>query len=179
VSSNAQLADLRIEEALIRRASTDGGVRAVEDMDRAVTYGELLGAALAARDLIVRSGARPGDHVSVFLDKSLESVAYGYGVWLAGGVLVPIAPTLRRQHVEYILQHSESRLLLSTEGKLRRAGFDAMPANLVPVPAVEPRAPESLPELLTSEATEPAALRDAERRDRLAREPLRRLSDRQ
>lgn len=156
MSSVAQLADVRIEEALIRRASTDGGALAVEDMDRVVTYAELLGAALAARDLIVRSGARPGDQISVFLDKSLEAVAYGYGVWLAGGVLVPIAPTLRRQHVEYILSHSESRLLLSTEGKLRRSGFEVMPANLVPV--VEVRAAESLPELQVSETSGPAAL---------------------
>jgi acyl-CoA ligase (AMP-forming) (exosortase A-associated) len=118
------LHDLRIEEALVQRAAASPHALALEDLDRRLTYAELLAWASAFADMLQQQGCRRGDHVAIFLDKSLEQVVALFGVWLAGGVAVPIAPTLKRQQLEYIVTHSESALLVSTPFKLRRASAE-------------------------------------------------------
>lgn len=135
VEALAGLHDLRSEEALLRRAAISREVIAIEDLDRRLDYGELLSWASATAESLRQRGVHRGDHVAVFLDKSLEQVVALLGVWLAGGVAVPIAPTLKRQQLEYIVAHSQSRLLVSTPFKLRRAGAE-VPAGieLVAVP---------------------------------------------
>jgi acyl-CoA synthetase (AMP-forming)/AMP-acid ligase II len=49
--------------------------------------------ALAA-DLAAR-GIKPGDHVAIFLDKTLDAPVALYGTWCAGAVAVPINEGLR------------------------------------------------------------------------------------
>ena len=144
------LHDLRIEEALLRRAAVSPDALALEDLDRRLSYGALLSWASAFADLLLQRGCRRGDHVAVFLDKSFEQVVALLGIWLAGGVAVPIAPTLKRQQLEYIVTHSESVFLVSTPFKLRRAFADflatpeapGMPALIaVPEPGQAAHAP--------------------------------------
>jgi acyl-CoA ligase (AMP-forming) (exosortase A-associated) len=142
------LRDLRIEEALLQRAAVSPDAVALEDLDRRLNYGELLSWASAVAQLLRRRGCRRGDHVAIFLDKSLEQVVALLGVWLAGGVAVPIAPTLKRQQLEYIVTHSESVLLVSAPFKLRRAFADVPEGpgalELVVVPDRDARAHEPL-----------------------------------
>jgi acyl-CoA ligase (AMP-forming) (exosortase A-associated) len=119
-----ELHDLRIEEALLRRTAVSPHALALEDLDRRLDYAELLSWASAFAELLRQRGCRRGDRVAIFLDKSLEQVVALFGVWLAGGIAVPIASTLKRQQLAYIVTHSESALLVSTPFKLRRASVD-------------------------------------------------------
>src|SRR5688572_3906267 len=102
----------RIEEPLVEQAKRSPQKQAVVEGERSCTYDGLAARArhLAAR--LQRRGLEPGDRVSIYLDKTTSSVVALYGVWLAGGVAVPVNEGLRSRQVEHIVRHSESRLFV-------------------------------------------------------------------
>jgi acyl-CoA ligase (AMP-forming) (exosortase A-associated) len=113
----------RIEDTLFASARRVPTKDAIIDGDRSLDYATLAGAVRAlAADLVAR-GITPGDHVAIFLDKTLDAPIAMYGVWAAGAVTVPINEGLRSAQVRHILDDSGSKLLIASQRRLD--GVDA------------------------------------------------------
>ncbi|HVK99861.1 MAG TPA: AMP-binding protein, partial [Dongiaceae bacterium] len=72
------------------------------------------------------SGVKPGDRVAILSKNCLWWILSDLAIWMAGGVSVPLYPTLNADSVRQILQHSESTILFV--GKLDN--WDAMKAGV-------------------------------------------------
>jgi long-chain acyl-CoA synthetase len=71
-------------------------------------------------------GLQHGDRVAILSKNTAHWLLSDFAVWLAGGVSVPLFPTLAPGTIRQILEHSESRLLFV--GKLD--GWDHMKAGV-------------------------------------------------
>jgi long-chain acyl-CoA synthetase len=75
-------------------------------------------------------GIDPGDRIAIHSKNTAHWMMSDFAIWLAGGVSVPLYPTLAPDMIRQILEHSESRLLFV--GKLD--GWESMkngiPADL-------------------------------------------------
>src|SRR4029077_5764281 len=67
-------------------------------------------------------GIAPGDRVAILSKNTAWWLMADFAIWMAGGVSVPLYPTLAAQTIGQILNHSEAKLLFI--GKLD--GWDAM-----------------------------------------------------
>jgi fatty-acyl-CoA synthase len=76
---------------------------------------ERLGASLA------RNGVRKGTHVALVMTNRPEWITSAFGVWLAGGVLVPLSTFARGGELCAMLAHSDAELVLTQR---RIAGRD-------------------------------------------------------
>ncbi|MBI3368092.1 MAG: AMP-binding protein [Burkholderiales bacterium] len=89
-------------------------------------------------------GIQPGDKVALMSKNTAWWLIADWAIWMAGGVSVPLYPTLAAETIRQILEHSESKLLFI--GKLD--GWEGMrrgvPAGLpcVAMPLAPPLAPE-------------------------------------
>ncbi|WP_232630005.1 AMP-binding protein [Methylobacterium sp. Leaf118] len=97
---------------LLDGAGADDRIAVVEGA-RTLTYGEFRArvAALAAR--LRGLGLAPGDRVAILLPKSLREGVALFAVAAAGGVFVPIHPSLRPRQVRHIVADSGARALLT------------------------------------------------------------------
>jgi amino acid adenylation domain-containing protein len=89
-----------------RRATSDFGVL----RSRA-------GAVAAALD---EQGVQPGERVALLLERGADAVAAFFGTVAAGAVAVIVNEGLRPRQIEYILNHSGARVLLTTGDLLVR-----------------------------------------------------------
>ena len=67
-------------------------------------------------------GLRPGDRVALISKNTAWWLMADWAIWIAGGVSVPLYPTLAADTIRQILEHSEAKLLFV--GKLD--GWDGM-----------------------------------------------------
>lgn len=100
---------------LLERAGADEAV-AVVDGAESLTYGASRAriAALSAR--LKGLGLEPGDRVAILLPKSIRECVAIFAVAGAGGVFVPIHPSLRPRQVRHIVADSGARALLTDRG---------------------------------------------------------------
>ncbi len=70
-------------------------------------------AASLARALVTRGGT-PGDRVALFMKNCPEYLIAFYGVWMAGGVVVPINAKLHPKEAAWIIKDSGAGLVLVT-----------------------------------------------------------------
>lgn len=105
-----------VHHAFARWAAADADAVAVEHEGSVITYGELdrRAAALAAR--LVREGVRPGDHVGLFVRRSIPMVVGLLGVLKAGAAYVPqdigLVP---RAQLEHVVDTADIRVVLTQE----------------------------------------------------------------
>ncbi len=78
------------------------------------TYGQLAGGAQQAAARLASAGLRPGDRVLVLAPNTPELVVALFGVWLAGGVLVPIDARTPPEVVGRLRERADPRLLIAT-----------------------------------------------------------------
>jgi long-chain acyl-CoA synthetase len=71
-------------------------------------------------------GIEPGDRVAILSKNTAWWLMADWAIWMAGGVSVPLYPTLAADTIRQILVHSESKLLFV--GKLD--GWDGMKAGI-------------------------------------------------
>jgi len=86
---------------------------AVECGGRRLSYGELLERAEALARHLRGLGVGPGERVGIYLERSLELVVSVLGVLRAGGAYVPLDPGYPRERLEYMVEDSGLRVLLS------------------------------------------------------------------
>lgn len=63
---------------------------------------------------LVALGLQPGDRVGVYLNKRIEAVVSYFGTGYAGGVFVPINPSLKPAQVAHILRDCAVKVLITT-----------------------------------------------------------------
>ena len=100
----------------------------------AVSYGELNRRASQSAHDLRRKGVSVDTRVAICLRRSPEMVAVLLGVLKAGGAYVPLDPAYPQERLRYMLQDSESMMLL-TQSDLR--GFLSSIARTVPVVEVD------------------------------------------
>ncbi len=93
---------------------------AVVEPGRVTTYESLAGRAGAMASILSESGVVPGDRVVVLLDRGADAVAAYFGVLATGAMTVVLNAVLRPRQVEYVLEHSGARALLTSTAVLRR-----------------------------------------------------------
>ncbi len=119
------VADPFVHHAFERHAAANPGAVAAEHLGRTISYGELDRQAnrLAAR--LAEAGVRPGDHVALFVRRSIPMLVGILATLKAGAAYVPqdvgVAPAAQLRHV---IATASTRVILTLSGS----------ADLVPVP---------------------------------------------
>ncbi|HUF88917.1 MAG TPA: AMP-binding protein, partial [Gemmatimonadota bacterium] len=149
----------RLDAALLEAASRHPDRTVTAGAGGTRTYGELAAGALTvARFLERHPGWRPRDRVGLVLDSGPMYAAAFHGVLLAGGVAVPIPPTLPRERIGELLEWTDCTLRF--EDGSRADGNDprlGLPVALdPPLPRPGAGSPDDLAAiLLTSGSTGP------------------------
>ena len=75
------------------------------------TWAQAMGQVRRMAAHLTRLGIQPGDRVALISKNTAHWMMTDYAIWLAGGVSVPLYPTLAAGTIRQILEHSESKLL--------------------------------------------------------------------
>jgi len=110
---------------LWRTADLHPNRTAVIDGQRQMTWQQFAGFVQQFTGALCRFGIRTGDVVSIMAPNCLEMLASHYAVPAAGAVLNTINTRLDAHTIEYIIAHSESKLLIA-EVAYREAVNEAM-----------------------------------------------------
>ena len=89
------------------------------------TYGELLDQALRLSAALRARGLARGDRVAIYMDNTWPCIVSLYATMLAGGVFVIVNPQTKADKVEFIINDSDARLLL-TDGHLSKEFLPAL-----------------------------------------------------
>jgi acyl-CoA synthetase (AMP-forming)/AMP-acid ligase II len=116
-SQHANLAWLLWCEAELRGESP-----AIASRDTRATYRELRERAGGFAASVAGAGVLPGERVAIFLDSGVDAAAAYFGVIAAGATAIVVDETIRRRQLEFVLRHSDTRLLLTSKGMLTRIG---------------------------------------------------------
>lgn len=76
-------------------------------------YSELTDAAHRLAQALIKLGLKRGDRVAIYMDNTWPCVVSIFATLLAGGVFLVINPQTKADKLEYILNDSESKILLS------------------------------------------------------------------
>ncbi|PXW56922.1 AMP-binding protein [Methylobacterium sp. B4] len=97
---------------LLEGAGADDHPAIVDGAD-SLSYGALRARVAALAQRLRRLGLRPGDRIAILLPKSIRECVALFAVSAAGGVFVPIHPSLRPRQVRHIVADSGARALLT------------------------------------------------------------------
>jgi long-chain acyl-CoA synthetase len=78
---------------------------------RDYTWREVLAQSRRMAAHLITLGLLPGDRVAILSKNTAHWLMSDFAIWLAGGVSVPLYPTLAAGTIRQILEHSESRIL--------------------------------------------------------------------
>ncbi|HCT79488.1 MAG TPA: non-ribosomal peptide synthetase [Micromonosporaceae bacterium] len=95
---------------------------AVVGADATLTYAELTARAGAVAERLWQLGVEPGDRVAVRMRRSPDLLASLLGVWLAGGVYVPIDPDYPATRQTLLLSDSAPAALITDDDMVRLSG---------------------------------------------------------
>ncbi|KAF9556313.1 hypothetical protein EC968_008316 [Mortierella alpina] len=98
-----------------RQAMLTSDAIAVLHGDRALTYRELNSRANGLALLLFSSGVRPGDHVAILLERSLELIVAQLAVLKAGAAYVPMDILAPMNRQIYVISDSVATLLITDE----------------------------------------------------------------
>lgn len=117
-----------INEALISSARNFQDQPAVIDGERSISFSELEATVCQAAGWLQAQGVQKGDKVAIQGRNSLAWVVAFYATLRVGGVAVPLNHKLAPAETAYILEHSESRLLLVDSDLYQAAACSAIEA---------------------------------------------------
>ncbi|MFD7532782.1 amino acid adenylation domain-containing protein [Streptomyces sp. NPDC059849] len=111
--TGAEVTPPTLVEAIAGTVAHSPNAVAFEDGERSVTYAQLWRTALANRDRLRETGARPGDVVALGGRRSPELAAAVLGTWLAGAAYLPLDPDHPAQRTAYLLEDSGAGIVLA------------------------------------------------------------------
>jgi acyl-CoA synthetase (AMP-forming)/AMP-acid ligase II len=114
-----------IPAALDEAAAQCPGHEAVVDGDVRLSFAELRDEARRVAAALVAAGIEPGDRVALWAPNGAAWIVASFGVYAAGGVLVPLNTRYRGDEAGHILRTSGARLLI-TVGDFLGADYAAM-----------------------------------------------------
>src|ERR1700692_3543820 len=93
---------LTIPGALAKAATTFNGDDAVVDGPRRLSFVGLRDLACQAAQAVSASGVLPGDRVALWAPNGWEWIVASFGVYAAGGVLVPLNTRFKSEEAAYV-----------------------------------------------------------------------------
>ena len=105
---------------LTQAAAARGDACAIADSERYTTYAQLAARAGAFAVTLRARGLKPNDRVGIFLDRTADAAAAFFGVVAAGGIAININETLKPAQIDYMLEKSGTRMLISDADMLGR-----------------------------------------------------------
>ena len=124
-------APINIANGVREFALAQPGTPAVIDGDRTFTYAQLDERANRVANVLVTSGLPIGTTVGLLLGNRAEYMEIAAGIARAGFVMVPLNPRMIPAEVEYILDHSEARVLILDDAHAAGAATRAPGMDLV------------------------------------------------
>ena len=97
---------------------------------KALSYQELNEQANRLARSLRKEGVQPDQLVGLMVDRSLEMVIGILAILKAGGAYVPISPDYPEERIRYMLEDSETNLLLVQEDLIDRIAFSGKVMNL-------------------------------------------------
>jgi amino acid adenylation domain-containing protein len=107
--------DTNLVAAFIKQAEQHPDRIAVSDGNRMLTYCELNEHANKVANYLINEGIVHGNMVGLLFERSLDMIVGILGALKAGGIYLPIDPTLPEQRINYMLNQSRAVFLLSQE----------------------------------------------------------------
>ncbi len=107
-----------VSDLLFQQRNTRASHSALIDGQHRLTYTELIQQTEQFAALLQARGIQQGDHIAIYLQRSVESVVALFAVWTLGAVVVIINDVLKSRQVNYIIDHSEATFLI-TDNRLR------------------------------------------------------------
>lgn len=112
-------------------AQTSPAKIAFTDGVTSITYRELDDRSSQLAHLLVQQGLQPGDRVAVFMPRCAETAIAVYAILKAGGVLVPVDPSMPTGGVRGLIQNCGIRFMITSPKKSRALqGILANPESL-------------------------------------------------
>src|ERR1700757_2230698 len=105
----------RIEKLIFEQAKRNPDADSVEYRSARLSYAELLRQSLCVSHALAKLGLKPGQTVGFYQERSLSTLPLLLGAWDAGAVVVPINPNVPVKMLEWIIQTSSSRFVLTDE----------------------------------------------------------------
>lgn len=102
-------------ELISNRAKTHGGHTAVQCQEGNISYQQLAAKTANLADSLQQEGVVTGTQVALILPNSLAYLVWYFAVLEAGGVVVPLAPTITAMEAEEILESSDIHYLVIPE----------------------------------------------------------------
>lgn len=126
----------RIEKLILEQAERTPAAVAVEHNGARLTYSAMRQQAQQISAALRELGLAPGEAVGVCQERSLGTVPLLLGIWAAGGVVVPISTNLPVKMLEWVIEDSSPRIIV-TDGALEDRIADALDnLSLNPLPVV-------------------------------------------
>lgn len=128
ITSGKTLRDLLNEKVTMHRNKT---FLLFEDKDERcseLTYGEFAEQVNRLSQVFMDFGVTKGKHVTLHLPNSLEFITSWFALANIGAIMVPTNPLSTSDEMEYVLNHSESVLLITEEEYMNKfANLDKLP----------------------------------------------------
>jgi fatty-acyl-CoA synthase len=103
---------ITLGELISRNGKEHADRPAIQDGRRNLSYGELLEETDRYALALLALGINPGDRVGLWLPNSVEWAAAWYGNGRLGTVTVPMDTWYKSSEAEYILKHSEAKVVI-------------------------------------------------------------------
>jgi amino acid adenylation domain-containing protein len=100
---------------------------ALVHQDRRLTYAELDGQSSRLAGALARAGVARGDRVAIFMDNSVEAVVSLFAALKCGAAFILVNPTTKTEKLEFILNNSRARVLLTQAVRIAVAESVASP----------------------------------------------------
>jgi acyl-CoA synthetase (AMP-forming)/AMP-acid ligase II len=102
-----------IPDVVRRAARIFGDKPAIIDGARRISFAGLESAMLQAAGAFLAAGVKPGDRVSIWAPNSLDWVVAALGIQAAGACFVPLNTRFKAIEAGYILNRSQTRILIA------------------------------------------------------------------
>jgi long-chain acyl-CoA synthetase len=86
--------------------------RALLFQGKAVSYGELERLSTTFASALIGLGVKPGDRVALLLPNAPQIILSLFGVWKAGGIVVPLNPLYTERELEHALSESGAETVI-------------------------------------------------------------------
>jgi acyl-CoA synthetase (AMP-forming)/AMP-acid ligase II len=102
-----------IPHVALDAARRRGDHPAIVDPDRRVTFNELADEMMKAAAAFIRAGLKKGDRVALWGQNSIGWVIACLGIQAAGGIIVPLNTRFKGLEVQYVINKSRARFLVT------------------------------------------------------------------
>ncbi|XP_027344505.1 malonate--CoA ligase isoform X2 [Abrus precatorius] len=119
LSSSPAASLMEVVKAIAKQEPAAPDSVAIRADQKSYSYKQLISSAQKISDLLrgndVKSGSLGGPRIGIVAKPSVEFVAGILGIWLSGGVAVPLATSYPEVELLYVINNSDVSAILSTE----------------------------------------------------------------